>query len=135
MGYTRNLQATDTQKAVRPDRATHLVKVHLENDTRHHATWTRRAREIRENLPGSLPKARADLLADGAISETEAVRLQLADEIRDSVEEIFATIRARGSEGMFDGATVPELMRIALGRFTDAVNWQDIAFGFMPDEE
>ena len=135
MGYTRNLQATDTQKAVRPDRATNLVKVHLENDTRHHATWTRRAREIRENVPESLPEARADLLADGVISETEAVRLQLAEEIRNKVEETFATIHAVGTEGMFDGATVPGLMQAALERFTGAVRWQDIARGFMPDEE
>ena len=135
MGYLRNQMDTDTRRTVDPDQATRLVKVHLSNDSRHHATWTRRAREIRENIPGSLTTAQTELLTDGVISDTEAVRSQLADEIRDSVEEMFETIHMIGSEGMFEGATVPGLMRTALGRFTDAVRWQDVASGFMPDEE
>ena len=135
MGYARNQQATDTRPAVDPDRATHLVRIHLDNAPRHHATWTRRAREIRENIPGSLTKAQTELLADGVISETEAVRGQLAEEIRGKVEETFATVHMIGSEGMFDGATVPGLMETALERFVSAVNWQDVASDFMPDDE
>jgi uncharacterized protein YnzC (UPF0291/DUF896 family) len=135
MAYAPNHQATDTRPAVDPDQATHLVKVHLSNDSRHHAMWTRRAREIRERVPGSLTKAQTEFLTDGVISETEAVRMQLADEIRAKVEETFATVHAIGSEGTFDQATVPGLMQTALERFLCAVNWQDVARGFMPDEE
>jgi hypothetical protein len=135
MGYEPNEQATDTRLTVDPDRATHVVKVHLNNDSRHHATWTRRAQEIRENLPGNLSTARAALFGDGTLSITDAVRIKLADEIRDKVEDTFETIHMIGSEGMFDGATVPGLMQSALARFVAAVRWQDVARGFMPDDE
>lgn len=134
MGYERNQQATDNRRTVDSDRATHLVRIHLDNDARHHAVWTRRAREIRERVPDSLPKARAELLADGVISETEAVRTQLADEIKDRVEATFETIHAIGTEDALDGATVPGLMQTALERFVSAVNWQHVARGFMSDE-
>ena len=40
-----------------------------------------------------------------------------------------------GTEGMFDGATVPGLLQTALERFTEAVRWQDVARDFMADDE
>jgi len=135
MGYEPNQQADDTRLTVDPDRATHLVQVHLDNDPRHHAIWTRRAQETRENLPESLPNSRAELLEDGVISETDAVRLQLADEIRDKVEDTFSFIHKIGTEDARSGATLPGLMRTAVERFVGAVRWQDVARDFMADEK
>jgi hypothetical protein len=135
MGYERNQHSTDTRRTVDPDRATHLVNVHLSNDIRHHTAWTQSAQEIWERVPDSLSAAQTELLEDGVISETEAVRLQLATRIRENVEETFRAVHRIGTEDILGDAAVPGLMSAVLERFMEAVRWQAVARGFMPDEE
>jgi len=113
---------------------TELVLVHLQNDAELQSTWTRRAKEIRDRIPVSLSGGRGQLLKDGTISKTEAVRIQLSKEIEYTVEQAAEDYKERGAATMSLGSTLVGLFRTAINDFISRVDWTEVASGFMPEE-
>lgn len=131
----RNQDGTPNTKTrtTDPEQATHLVRIQLDNDARHHGHWTARAGEIYDGIPETLSAGRPELIREGTITRRDAVRMELGEEIRGVVEDAKAHVFAAGTEAIRDGSPLPGLMSTALERFVSAVNWGEVAEDFMPE--
>lgn len=124
---------TNDRRTTNPQQATHLVRIQLENDARHHANWTARAGDIYDGIPETLSAGRPELIREGTITRRDAVRMELGEEIRHHIEEAKAHVFTAGTEEIRGGSPLPGLLSTAVERFISAVRWGEVAEDFMPE--
>jgi hypothetical protein len=106
---------------------THLVTVTLKNDADIYSGWATYAEKVIRN-PGHLSHSRREMYEDGTITLREAVRAQLAAELRTAFDQCTHS-------SISDGTAVGGMMQNLLDESLARVDWSTVARTFMPPED